>query len=168
LRTLRRSTTRSIGSPVSGSTSLSSSCVSSSFRSIATARTGFSKQRVTLAIPAGLRAALPAKMTSSIAPPRRLFALRSPSTHLIASTTFDLPQPFGPTMPVMGASKRNSVGSAKLLKPLRTNLARRIELDLRVVGAAVPRPVAPTVARELLLTLPPPLRALPRDAEGLA
>ena len=96
--------------------------------------TGLSNVSVTVAIPAGLRDALPAKITSSIAPPRRLFALRSPSTHLIASTTLDLPQPLGPTMPVIGASKRNSVWSAKLLKPLTVNLARRIEFTTSCRG----------------------------------
>ena len=90
---------------------------------------GLSKTSVTLAMPHGLRVALPAKMTSSIAPPRRLFALRSPSTHLMASTTFDLPQPLGPTTPMIGWSNRNSVASAKLLKPLRTSRERR-KVDL--------------------------------------
>ena len=87
--------------------------------------TGLSKTKVTLAMPHGLRVALPAKMTSSMAPPRRLLALRSPSTHLIASTTLDLPHPFGPTTPMIGESKRNSVVSAKLLKPLRTSRESR-------------------------------------------
>ena len=38
-------------------------------------------------------------MTSSIARPRRCFALCSPITQRMASTTFDLPQPLGPTTP---------------------------------------------------------------------
>ncbi len=68
----------------------------------AVAITGFSNTSATDAMPAGLRAADPAKMTSIISLPRRLLLDRSPSTHLIASTTLLLPQPLGPTMPVMG------------------------------------------------------------------
>src|SRR4051812_27678380 len=41
----------------------------------------------------------------------------SPITQRIASSTFDLPQPLGPTMPVSPSSTRNSAGSTKLLKP---------------------------------------------------
>ena len=85
----------------------------------ATARwtTGFSKERVTAARPSGLRPADPAKMTSVISLPRSDLLDRSPSTHLIASTTLDLPHPLGPTMAVTGSSKVNSVRSAKDLKP---------------------------------------------------
>ena len=36
-------------------------------------------------------------MTSVISWPRSDLALCEPSTHLMASTTFDLPEPFGPT-----------------------------------------------------------------------
>src|SRR5262245_8843790 len=49
--------------------------------------------------------------------PRRLLALCSPRTHLMASTTLDLPEPFGPTTTVMPAGNSNRVLSAKLLKP---------------------------------------------------
>src|ERR1700676_2444694 len=56
-------------------------------------------------------------MTSDISLPRRLLTLCSPSTHLIASTTFDLPEPFGPTTTVIPAGNSNRVLSAKLLKP---------------------------------------------------
>ena len=87
---------------------------------------GLSNVSVTDAAPNGLRTADPAKITSSIASPRKLFAERSPRTHLIASTTFDLPQPFGPTMPIIGSSKRNSVESANDLKPAIVILDRRI------------------------------------------
>ena len=44
----------------------------------------------------GRRVGEPLKMTSAISLPRRLLTLCSPSTHLMASTTFDLPEPFGP------------------------------------------------------------------------
>ncbi len=55
---------------------------------------------VTSAIPSGLRFSVPLKITSAISPPRSALAEVSPNTHRIASTTFDLPQPFGPTIPV--------------------------------------------------------------------
>ena len=73
---------------------------------------------VTEAIPTGLRSRVPAKMTSSMRAPRRLFADCSPSTQLIASLRFDLPQPFGPTIAAMPAPlKRISVRSTKDLNP---------------------------------------------------
>ncbi len=52
---------------------------------------------VTCAIPSAFLSRVPAKITSSMRAPRRLFADCSPSTQLIASLKFDLPQPFGPT-----------------------------------------------------------------------
>ncbi len=55
---------------------------------------------VTCAIPRGLRSRVPAKMTSSMREPRRLLALCSPSTQLMASLKLDFPQPFGPTTAV--------------------------------------------------------------------
>src|SRR5437588_6398339 len=57
--------------------------------------------RDTSAIPVGLRSRVPAKITSSMRAPRRVRADCSPKTHEIASATFDLPQPFGPTMAAM-------------------------------------------------------------------
>jgi hypothetical protein len=56
---------------------------------------------VTCDIPNGLRSRVPAKITSSMRVPRRLLALCSPKTQLIASLMLDFPQPFGPTMAVM-------------------------------------------------------------------
>ena len=85
--------------------------------------TGFSKVKVTVAAPSGLRAAEPAKMTSSMAAPRSDLAERSPRTHLTASTTFDLPHPLGPTMPIFCSLKRKSTGSANDLKPVSVTLA---------------------------------------------
>src|SRR6476660_6583368 len=58
--------------------------------------------------------------------PRRLFALCSPRTHVIASTTLLLPQPFGPTMAVTPVSKASSDRSGKLLKPAISSRLRRI------------------------------------------
>ena len=65
----------------------------------------------------------PAKMTSSISLPRICLADVSPITHLSASTRFDLPQPLGPTMPVMPGSMASSVGSTKDLKPESRSLS---------------------------------------------
>src|SRR5690606_19329600 len=53
----------------------------------------------------------------SILPPRRLFAPCSPITQASASTTLDLPEPFGPTTQVIPGSKRSVVAEAKDLKP---------------------------------------------------
>ena len=58
------------------------------------------KRNRTSAVAVGLRASLPLKMTSSIRSPRRLFALCSPITQVMASATLLLPQPLGPTMAV--------------------------------------------------------------------
>ena len=46
----------------------------------------------------------------------------SPMTQRSASTRFDLPQPFGPTMPVSPGSIKNSAGSTKVLKPAMRSL----------------------------------------------
>ena len=59
----------------------------------------------------------PLKMTSTIDSPLRFFAESSPSTHLTASITFDLPHPLGPTTPTKFVGKDIFVGSTKLLKP---------------------------------------------------
>src|SRR5215510_2591043 len=67
------------------------------------------------------REAEPLKMTSLISPPRRLLALCSPRTQRTASTIFDLPDPFGPTIAVTPAGKSKSTRSAKLLNPTNCN-----------------------------------------------
>ena len=46
----------------------------------------------------------------------------------MASTTLDLPQPLGPTIPAIGTSNRNSVVSAKDLNPAMVTLASLIRL----------------------------------------
>ena len=51
--------------------------------------------------------------------PRRLFAPCSPMTHARASTTFDLPEPLGPTTQVIPGSRRSVVALAKDLNPRR-------------------------------------------------
>ena len=79
---------------------------------------------VTSARPSGARPEVPAKMTSSILPPRRSFAPCVPMTQRSASSTLDLPEPFGPTTQVMPGSKRSVVAEAKDLKPLSVRLFR--------------------------------------------
>src|SRR5512142_910697 len=69
------------------------------------------------------RVPAPAKITSSISEPRICLAEVSPITHFSASTRFDLPQPLGPTMPVMPGSIASSVGSTKDLKPESRSLS---------------------------------------------
>ena len=56
-------------------------------------------------------------MTSSMARPRRCFADCSPITQRMASTMFDLPQPFGPTIDVIGSGKEIDVLSTNDLNP---------------------------------------------------
>src|SRR5436190_8732645 len=86
--------------------------------------------RLTSARPSGARPAapsrpvVPAKMTSSIFPPRNDLAPCSPITQARASTTLDLPDPLGPTTAVMPGSKRRVVGAAKDLKPFSVRLLR--------------------------------------------
>ncbi|CAB4331689.1 unannotated protein [freshwater metagenome] len=86
----------------------------------------------TSARPRGARPVVPAKITSSIFPPRRDFAPCSPITQESASTTFDLPEPFGPTTQVMPGSKFKVVEEAKDLNPLRFIL-------FKYIGATYPK-----------------------------
>src|SRR6476659_1788963 len=72
----------------------------------------------TSARPSAGRAAVPAKMTSSILPPRSVRGPCAPSTHATASTRFDFPEPFGPTTTVTPGANSSDVLSAKDLKPL--------------------------------------------------
>src|SRR6478736_5960993 len=71
----------------------------------------------TSAMPMGLRPSVPLKITSAISPPRSALADCSPSTQRIASETFDLPHPLGPTMAVTPGWKFKAVLSAKDLNP---------------------------------------------------
>src|SRR5665213_745367 len=76
----------------------------------------------TSARPSGGRPAVPAKMTSSILPPRKLLGPCSPMTHARASTTLDLPEPLGPTTQVMPGSRRRVVAEANDLNPRSVRL----------------------------------------------
>ena len=64
----------------------------------------FSRRILTSAIFLEGRFDVPENITSSIPLPLRLFAEVSPIHHLKASTIFDFPQPFGPTIPVRPSS----------------------------------------------------------------
>src|SRR5664280_1563277 len=88
----------------------------------------------TSARPSGGLPGEPAKMTSSIFPPRRAFAPCSPSTQAMASTTLLLPEPLGPTTQVRPGSSCRVVDPAKDLKPRRVRLLRYIEVDASGAG----------------------------------
>src|SRR5690349_8282645 len=77
----------------------------------------FWKVSDTSAMPVAGRDSDPAKITSSIALPRRCLALCSPIAQRMASTTLLLPHPFGPTTPVTPSSKEKTTRSANDLKP---------------------------------------------------
>src|ERR1700734_3804308 len=69
-------------------------------------------------MPVALRSRVPAKMTSSILMPRRVLADCSPSTQVMASEMFDLPQPLGPTMAARPSPEScTSVRAQNDLKP---------------------------------------------------
>ena len=76
-----------------------------------------SKVRDTSARLEGLRVFVPLKIIFSIFSERSIRVLCSPRTHRIASTTFDFPQPFGPTIAVTPSLKLIVILSPKLLKP---------------------------------------------------
>ena len=63
----------------------------------------------------------PLKITSSIFELLNLLVFCSPKTHLIASTIFVLPQPLGPTIPVIPELNRTVSFFAKDLKPKISN-----------------------------------------------
>src|SRR3954470_13173268 len=85
----------------------------------------------TSARPSGARPEVPAKMTSSILPPRSDLAPCSPITQARASTTLDLPEPLGPTTQVIPGSSWSVVAEAKDLNPLRVRLFRYTGLPRR-------------------------------------
>src|SRR5215208_8032450 len=78
----------------------------------------FSKVRLTSARPLALRVLEPLKTRDSRFSDLRWEIFCSPITQRILSTILLLPQPLGPTIPVMFSSKLTRVLSAKLLKPL--------------------------------------------------
>src|ERR1051326_2067063 len=96
----------------------------------------------TSAAAVGLRASLPLKITSSIQSPRRLLALCSPITHVIASATLLLPQPLGPTIAVTPLSNASSERSENDLKPLISKRSRR----MAYTRAPAPMPIVECLA----------------------
>src|SRR6478609_1501882 len=74
----------------------------------------------------GFRVEEPEKITSVRLSPRSRLAELSPMTQRTASMMFDLPQPFGPTTPVMLVGRCRTVGSTKDLKPDSLIVERRI------------------------------------------
>ena len=80
----------------------------------------------TSARPRAARVAVPAKMTSSIFWDRTALGAWAPSTQAMASTTLDLPLPFGPTNTVTPGSISITAVSANDLKPLMERLFRNI------------------------------------------
>ena len=85
-----------------------------------------SKSIVTSAISHAGLSSVPLKITSSNSLPLICFGESSPITNLKASTRFDLPHPFGPTIPVKPFSIKISVGSTKDLKPLTLRVLKLI------------------------------------------
>src|SRR5439155_8368856 len=73
----------------------------SSTKRAASASSGSSMVMVTSASPSGGRLVVPLKMQSAMRSARSDLWLCSPRTQEMASTTFDLPQPLGPTMQVV-------------------------------------------------------------------
>lgn len=98
----------------------------------------------TSARPRGGRPVVPAKMTSSILPPRSDLAPCSPMTQLSASTTLDLPEPFGPTTQVMPGSNRSVVAEANDLNPRRVRAFRCTPSDSTFRVCLTPRTGEPT------------------------
>src|SRR5919205_455678 len=92
--------------------------------------------RLTSARPSGARPDVPAKMTSSILPPRRLLAPCSPMTQPRASTAWDLPEPLGPTTAVTPGSKSNVVADANDLKPRTVRLLRCKVFQISIGGGS--------------------------------
>ena len=100
-----------------------------SVKSMGSAPAALSIVSDTSARPSAGRSGVPAKMTSSILPPRRVRGPWAPSTHATASTKFDFPDPFGPTTTVTPGSNSSTVLSANDLNPRKLN-------DFRNTGAA--------------------------------
>ena len=86
----------------------------------------FLKVSETSAICRGFRLRVPLKMMLSILSERKAFVFCSPSTQRMASTTFDFPQPFCPTIPVTPSSKLIVTLSPKLLNPFISSFVSNI------------------------------------------
>src|SRR6185369_10017169 len=82
----------------------------------------FSNVSVTSARPLAERVLEPLNTRLSRFSLRRWLIFCSPITQRMLSTILDLPQPLGPTIPVILSSKLTTVLSAKLLNPLISKL----------------------------------------------
>ena len=102
-----------------------------SLNSIGSSPAELSMVRPTSARPSACRFDVPAKITSSIFWLRTADGAWAPSTQPIASTTFDFPEPFGPTTTVTPGCISSVVDSAKDLKPLRVSALRNIADEAR-------------------------------------
>ena len=80
--------------------------------------------RSTWARPNAARPDVPAKITSAIFEPRNARAPCSPMTQARASTTFDLPDPLGPTTHVIPGWRASVVALAKDLNPRSVRFLR--------------------------------------------
>ena len=76
----------------------------------------------------------------------------------MASTTFDFPDPFGPTTQVIPGSNKRVVDEAKDLKPLMVRLFKYTRKTYRVWQAGQSRDER--LAKAILIIFPPQLRLL--------
>ena len=67
---------------------------------------------------------------TNLPPDRTALGACAPRTHAMASTTFDLPEPLGPTTTVTPGSRSIDAASAKDLKPLSVRFFRCIGSNL--------------------------------------
>ena len=111
---------------------------SASLNAAGAVRSTLSRKSVTSAVFLAGLVPDPEKMTSSMPDARMFLYELSPITQRNASTRFDLPQPFGPTMPVSPRSMTNSPGSTKDLNPRR----RRRENFMHAYPRASRNPLA--------------------------
>ncbi|CAB4775181.1 unannotated protein [freshwater metagenome] len=101
-----------------------------SLKSIGSMPALLSRVSDTSARPSAARFDEPAKITSSIFCDRTALGAMAPSTQAMASTTFDLPEPFGPTTTVTPGSRLRVVASANDLNPLMVRVFRNIGATL--------------------------------------
>ena len=114
-----------------------------SVNSIGSRPAELSSVRLTSARPRAGRRAVPAKMTSSIFWLRTALGAWAPSTQATASTTFDLPEPLGPTTTVTPGSRCIVVASANDLKPLRVSAFRNMSAATLPDARTTPQPPLP-------------------------
>src|SRR5215472_10198889 len=99
----------------------------------------------TSANPTGLRVSAPLNITSAISSPRSDLADCSPSAQRTASSTFDFPQPLGPTIAVTPSWKLKTVLSANDLKPNSSS-------DCKCILGPNPGPSEPQYSRLVRVT----------------